>query len=572
MLKSKALLIDRLKKLHELVGASGGVARQVLGKEFDAHLQRIQGTLDQIAAQELIVPVVGSFSAGKSSLINALIGEQLLPVAITPETALPTELRFADEEWLHAVRNDGKEERYLVSDLRAVQERAAEYALIRLYLNRQRLRELEPLILVDMPGFNSPLDQHNKAIDQYLARGAHYLFVMSVEEGALHMQAVERMEEVATLNRHFSVAVNKVDLRPASDVSRIVDYVQGQLEDRQLAATVTAVSQSKTQDVQQVLKGLDAEGLFEHVTGAAVEEVVLRLSDALATAERAFQRSLEDNAEELAQLQTALDEVKAERDVKLCKARDADPTATTDAVLAEVAQAVSTSAAGLATRYLRAPDDFQRLLSEIVRGTLLRALMFHTDNISAQALQDFSQRHGCLQGIQIQLGDDWMEIIGSKLQDILPMLLSEGTMSIVRSSAKALGVAARVGKVAPNPIVSIALQALPLALNLMTLNAKTRQAEQAQEAIRHQVVPAICAELRAPVDTLLLEFHATALQALSDTLNATLEDQKSALQARSEYLDVEGLADAVTAVQQLQARVTQLFPQVWRDRIQARIQ
>ena len=126
MLKSKALLIDRLKKLHELVGAPGDVARQVLGKEFDAHLERIQGALDQIAGQELIVPIVGSFSAGKSSLINALIGEPLLPVAITPETALPTELRFADKEWLQAVRSDGKEERHLVSDLRAVQERASE--------------------------------------------------------------------------------------------------------------------------------------------------------------------------------------------------------------------------------------------------------------------------------------------------------------------------------------------------------------------------------------------------------------------------------------------------------------
>ncbi len=572
MLKSKALLIDRLKKLHELVGAPGGVARQVLGKEFDAHLERIQGTLDQIAGQELIVPVVGSFSAGKSSLINALIGEPLLPVAITPETALPTELRFAEKEWLQAVRSDGKEERRLVSELRAVQERTSEYALIRLYLNRERLRELEPLILVDMPGFNSPLDQHSKAIDRYLARGAHYLFVMSVEEGALHKEAVERMEEVAALNRHFSVVLNKADLRPASDVARIVDYVRDQLEDRQFAATVTAVSQSRAQDVQQVLKGLDAERLFEHVTGAAVKEVVLRLSDALATAERAFQRSLEDNAEELAQLQAALDDLKAERDVQLGKARDADTTATTDAVLAEVAHAVSTSAAGLATKYLRAPDDFQRLLSETVRGALLRALMRHTENISAQALQDFSQSHGCLQGIQIQLDDDWMDIIVSKLQDILPSLLSGETISILHSGAKALGVAAKVGKVVPNPIVSVALHVLPLALNLMSLNARTRQAELAQEAIRHQVVPAICAELRAPVDTLLLEFHSAALQALSDTFNATLEDHKSALQARSEYLDVEGLADAVTAAQQLQTRVAQLFPQVWRDRVQEEIQ
>ncbi|MCP2085919.1 UNVERIFIED_ORG: putative GTPase [Paraburkholderia sediminicola] len=91
-MKSKTLPIDRLKRLHDLVDAPGGVARQAL----DTPLQRIQCILGSVLIQQLIVPVVGSFSPGKSSLINTVTGDNLLPVAIAPETALPAELRFAD--------------------------------------------------------------------------------------------------------------------------------------------------------------------------------------------------------------------------------------------------------------------------------------------------------------------------------------------------------------------------------------------------------------------------------------------------------------------------------------------
>ncbi len=42
---------------------------------------------------KIIIPFVGAFSSGKSSLINALLGEDILSTDIAPETVLPVELR-----------------------------------------------------------------------------------------------------------------------------------------------------------------------------------------------------------------------------------------------------------------------------------------------------------------------------------------------------------------------------------------------------------------------------------------------------------------------------------------------
>ena len=62
---------------------------------------------ESIEKQELLVPVIGAFSSGKSSLLNSLLGNGgVLPTGIAPETALAAELRYDVTERIEAVKND----------------------------------------------------------------------------------------------------------------------------------------------------------------------------------------------------------------------------------------------------------------------------------------------------------------------------------------------------------------------------------------------------------------------------------------------------------------------------------
>jgi Dynamin family len=48
----------------------------------------------EVADALVYVVVIGEFKRGKSTLINALLGEDVLPTGVTPVTAVPTLVRF----------------------------------------------------------------------------------------------------------------------------------------------------------------------------------------------------------------------------------------------------------------------------------------------------------------------------------------------------------------------------------------------------------------------------------------------------------------------------------------------
>lgn len=73
---------------------------QVLGvlKEVEIDKTECSTLLESVQKKQLVISVVGNFSAGisagKSTLLNRFLEKSVLPTAITPETSLATELHY----------------------------------------------------------------------------------------------------------------------------------------------------------------------------------------------------------------------------------------------------------------------------------------------------------------------------------------------------------------------------------------------------------------------------------------------------------------------------------------------
>ncbi len=120
--------------------------------DYDA-TQILRTRLENIQAAALIV-VVGEVKAGKSSFINALVHEDVCPVAPGPCTAAIQELVYGNEP---AVTN-------------------VAHSWERVFLPKEVLRELT---IVDTPGTNSIIHDHQALTEKYIPQSDLVVFVFS---------------------------------------------------------------------------------------------------------------------------------------------------------------------------------------------------------------------------------------------------------------------------------------------------------------------------------------------------------------------------------------------------------
>jgi ribosome biogenesis GTPase A len=86
--------------------------------EFDqSYLEKIQECMDLVKTKRYNVAVVGEFNRGKSSLINALLGSDILPAAVTATTATINRITFSPTPKAVLVYKDGKQEDIAIDEL-----------------------------------------------------------------------------------------------------------------------------------------------------------------------------------------------------------------------------------------------------------------------------------------------------------------------------------------------------------------------------------------------------------------------------------------------------------------------
>ncbi|WP_164872735.1 dynamin family protein [Helicobacter pylori] len=222
--------------------------------------------LASVQKQQLVIPIVGNFSAGKSTLLNRFLEKSVLPTGITPETSLATELHYSANERIEAFsNNDEKTESFELNEqsFEAIKENATKYSYLKVYLNNEALKNSAPLVFVDMPGFDSPISSHTHAILEYLERGVHFVILTSAEESRLTKRMVVReLKNLLEFDKGLSFILSKTNLRTPSQVGEISRYIQDQIQDHLDLTTRLIHSNKDNNALLEVADKIDAEKLF----------------------------------------------------------------------------------------------------------------------------------------------------------------------------------------------------------------------------------------------------------------------------------------------------------------------
>jgi GTP-binding protein EngB required for normal cell division len=215
----------RSPSLVEALATLAEAARLLGAGELGEQAAEAAGRLQ---ALDLEVAVVGEFKRGKSSLVNALIGRQVLPVGVLPLTAVPTVLERGDEALLVDFA-DGRAERHDLGEIaRFVTEEgnpgnplgvARVTARLHLPLLDEGVR------LVDTPGVGSVHDHNTLTTDAYLPSLDAAVLVTSADPPISKAERafLERVLEHAV---RLFVVLNKADYLRPEDLERTVAFTE----------------------------------------------------------------------------------------------------------------------------------------------------------------------------------------------------------------------------------------------------------------------------------------------------------------------------------------------------------
>jgi len=173
--------------------------------------------------RQLIIPVVGEFSAGKTSLLNAVTDGKQLETGITPTTAVVFEIYFSQPKIEAVVVNkDGSERR--VEDIGSLSNAGLKDAsLVRIYDTSSKIPS--SVILADTPGLSSLDPAHQKALTEYLPKSDAVFMVADANQGVTRsMTDFINTAEIA--RRRIYAVVTKTDTKSASELQEVKAYLQ----------------------------------------------------------------------------------------------------------------------------------------------------------------------------------------------------------------------------------------------------------------------------------------------------------------------------------------------------------
>ncbi|MCL6634205.1 MAG: dynamin family protein [Peptococcaceae bacterium] len=198
------------------------------------HLQDYLTEIKQKLLQDRFnLVVLGEFKRGKTTLLNALLGTELLPTAVVPLTSIVTVIQYGDQLKVTVFfLNGGKKDigiselfQYVTEEGNPENEKGVK--LVRLEYPSPYLKE--GVLLIDTPGIGSIYQKNTDETYKYLPWVDAAIFMLSSDQPLSRMEC----DFLSDIRQHAAktfFVLNKIDYLAEGDRQRAMEYAKRALK------------------------------------------------------------------------------------------------------------------------------------------------------------------------------------------------------------------------------------------------------------------------------------------------------------------------------------------------------
>jgi len=186
--------------------------------------ERLLAVREQLISNHFNLVVLGQFKRGKTTLINSLVGNAILPSSVVPLTSIVTILKFGSMVRCDIFMNDGTEKSIQIEELhdyvtesgnpkneRGVKCASIEYPIPLLEKGMQ---------LVDTPGIGSTFLHNTETTYEFLDHLDAAVFLMSADVPISQVEK-ELLETIKSSTQKIFFVLNKVDNLTAEEITEM---------------------------------------------------------------------------------------------------------------------------------------------------------------------------------------------------------------------------------------------------------------------------------------------------------------------------------------------------------------
>ncbi|MDO5297341.1 MAG: dynamin family protein [bacterium] len=455
------------------------------------------------------VIMVGAFSAGKSALLNTFMGDNVLREGQRPENAIASELVYDAQDYVEAYAN-GQASRFTPDE--ALELDANRYDYLRWHLRNEALAGIPGYILVDMPGFNSSIQAHNKAILRYIDKAAAYLLVIDVEEGGIKQSMADFLREIRNYQHNLAIIVSKCDLKSPDEAAAVAASVAA-IAESMFGKNIPVITASKDDSdtaakLNSLIHKIDRENIQRQRFIPKIKAQGAAVLDIMQLRKNSEKLNVSELQEQIAEKQKAKKKIEQDLRAKLAQLREKYGYQAESSIMGEVERALSSAAPELASCLKSGSQAFNSRVNSILRPVLANALQNYTEQSFEQFLPLLDTKSGEGEG-------------ENKLAQLLE---NDKAVNLYRATTVMLGLTTTVLA----PWLEALIIFLPEILRIFTPK-KDQQAELEQK-VRGEIIPQIVSRLRPEIGSSLRDILERMQQELQEAANDKLDAESEALQ------------------------------------------